>query len=359
MSRLYYKIIARDRKFYHVPIYLFLRALSIIYKSAVRFRLWCYGSGLLSAQKLDCRVISVGNLTLGGTGKTPMVMLIAETLRRHGRQPAILSRGYKGNSTQDINVVCDGQRILLSPETAGDEPVMMARRLKNIPVLTGRNRYRTGRYALERLGADTLILDDGFQHLGLHRDLNILLLDHRNPFGNGVLFPAGNLREPLTEIRRADIICVTRHTAEQENPEIDPAIEANVPIIKTNFHLKSVVRLDTGEEFDAKYLQHQNVAAFCGIAKPEDFRNILEQSQARVVFYRAFPDHHVYSPDDQKAIEKGALRAGAKFILTTEKDAVKLDNRSFGLPVLKVSIDLEIVEGLEVFNKHILNQNEE
>ncbi|MEC7641737.1 MAG: tetraacyldisaccharide 4'-kinase, partial [Nitrospinota bacterium] len=211
MSRLYYKIIDPDRKFYCQPIYFLLRAVSIIYKTLLIIRLWCYRSGVLRTRKLDCRVISVGNLTLGGVGKTPMVMMIAEALRRQGRKPAILSRGYKGNSLDAVNVVCDGERILLSSEMAGDEAVMMARRLKNIPILTGSNRYLTGQHALRHLDADTLILDDGFQHLCLYRDLNILLLDHRHPFGNGALFPAGDLREPVDEIRRAHILCITRH----------------------------------------------------------------------------------------------------------------------------------------------------
>lgn len=355
MSRLYYKIIDPDRKFYCEPIYYFLRAVSIIYKTAVMVRLWCYRSGIFSTRKLDGRVISVGNLTLGGTGKTPLVMMIAEALQRQGRKPAILSRGYKGNSSEPVNVVCDGEQILLSSENAGDEPVMMARRLKNIPVLTGRDRYLTGQHALRHLGADTLILDDGFQHLGLHRDMNILLLDHLHPFGNEVLFPAGDLREPIDEIRRADVICVTRYTAENNGPEIKDTVKRNVPTLKTALRLNSVLRVDTSEPLDQELLKDQNVAAFCGIAKPVDFRHILDRFHARLVWYRSFPDHYEYSAQELQGIERDALQAGAKYILTTAKDAVKLKDISFSVPVLQVIIDLEIIEGGDVFNRTILN----
>ena len=355
MDRLYYKIISPNRKFYYQPVYFFLWTVSIVYKTVLMIRFWCYRSGVLITRKLDCRVISIGNLTLGGTGKTPMVMMIAEALKRQGRKPAILSRGYKGNSSEEVNIVCDGKRILLSSETAGDEPVMMAQRLKNIPILTGSNRFLTGQHALQNLEIDTLILDDGFQHLGLHRDTNILLLDHRNPFGNGMLFPAGDLREPIDEIQRADIICITRHTGDNKEDEIKEITKWNIPTLKTNLRLNSLLQLDTGEHFDIEKLKNQKVAAFCGIAKAHDFRHILEQFQAHLVLYRSFPDHHAYSSQDLKSIEQDAIQAKVKYILTTAKDAVKLKDISFSIPVLQVIIDLEIIEGNEVFNQSILS----
>ncbi|MFQ5717015.1 MAG: tetraacyldisaccharide 4'-kinase [Nitrospinales bacterium] len=355
MNRLYYKIIDPDRKFYYLPLYLVLRALSIIYNKALQLRLWCYHSGFFPVKKLDCRVVSVGNLTLGGTGKTPMVMMMAEILRRHGCRPAILSRGYKGKSAEEVNVVCDGQSVLLSPDAVGDEPVMMARKLKNIPILTGRDRYKAGLHALQRLSVDTLILDDGFQRLDLHRDLNILLLDHRRPFGNGRLFPAGHMREPLREIRRADLICITRYTGGKKNPDTDPAIDRNIPIVKAALRLESVIRLDNGEALGADCLKNRRVAAFCGIAQPDDFKNTLETSQARVVYFRDFADHHAYSPSDQKAVEECARRAGAEWILTTEKDSVKLQENVFTLPVLKVCVGLKIIEGQEAFDEYLLD----
>jgi tetraacyldisaccharide 4'-kinase len=356
LENLYYKIIEGERKLYYAPALAILRAASIIYDAGLRLRRLCYRLGALPTRRLGCRVISVGNLTLGGTGKTPMVMLIADILRRHGRKPAILSRGYGGRgASRDVNVVCDGKRVLLSSEIAGDEPVMMAKRLGNVPVLTGADRYLTGDYARRELGADTLILDDGFQYIGLRRDLNILLFDSRRPVGNGLLFPAGTLREPPRELRRADMICFTRVADEKAAPVIDPRLLAGIPAVKSALRLKALARLDTGEAVDPRILNRRNVAAFCGIAKPDDFRCILERYGARLVLYRSFPDHHVYAPGDLKAVERDALAAGAGLLLTTEKDAAKLRDAVFALPALQLAVDIEIVAGAEIFEKLVLS----
>ncbi len=261
-ERLYYRVISPQRKFYHFPLYLILKVLSLFYFWGHCFRMWAYRWGLFPSHKLDCRVISVGNLTLGGTGKTPVVMMIAETLRGNGYKPGILSRGYGGNSNSEVNVVCDGKDILLSPDVAGDEAVMMAQRLKNVPVLVGSDRYQIGRYAIEHFGVDTLILDDGFQHLSLKRDMNILLFDHQRPFGNGQLFPAGELREPRKAARRADFVCITRYSGASYPPGIGEQLIKDLPIVKSTLRLDSLLKLDDGEVLDVKELHDQPVAAF-------------------------------------------------------------------------------------------------
>jgi len=353
-ERLYYQIITPQRKLYYSPIYLALKLLSLFYLWGHYFRMWAYRWDLFPSHKLGCRVISVGNLTLGGTGKTPVVMMIAEILRGNGRKPGILSRGYGGNSKDEINVVCDGKNILLSTEVAGDEAVMMAKRLRNVPVLVGSDRYQTGRYAIKHFGVDTLILDDGFQHLALKRDMNILLFDHQRPFGNGQLFPAGELREPKREARRADFVCITRYSGSSYPPGISEQLIKNLPLVKSTLRLDSLLNLD-GETFDIKKLQDQPVAAFSGIANPDDFRKLLEKSGARVVCYHPFPDHHEYTLADLKYIEDSARKSGAELILTTEKDAVKLNSNSTTIPLCKVALEMEILEGREIFNKHILS----
>jgi len=243
LEAFFYEVISPKRSWHLTPVYGMLRLFSVLYSFAQRVRAWGYRAKIFKTRRLDCRVISIGNLTLGGTGKTPTVMLVADTLRRRGFKPAILSRGYGGNSTEPVNVVCDGQQILLSPEAVGDEPVMMAGRLKDIPVLTGRARYQTGRYAIERFGADVLILDDGYQHLPLHRDLNILLCDETRPFGNGVIFPAGELREPLSAVQRADLICLTRCRGGNRTDPIDACNRQQAPVVKTGFRVQSVIDL--------------------------------------------------------------------------------------------------------------------
>lgn len=352
MSEIFYKIISPDRKWYWFPVFVILKLISFVYSLGHHFRLWAYRWGVFPSRKLDCRVISVGNLTLGGTGKTPFVMMIAETLRGNGLKPAILSRGYGGKSSNPVNVVCDGKQTLLSPEWAGDEAVMMAEKLKNVPVLTGPDRYQTGRYALEHFDIDTLILDDGFQHLALDRDLDILLFDHFRPLGNGHLFPAGELREPAGETRRADMVCFTRYSGGAIN--FDPRLLGSVPQVKTHLRLDSIIRMDDEEVLGAEILKNEPVAAFCGIAKPEGFRQILRDSQIQPKLFKSFPDHHPYTLQDIKELEARAIKEGAKFILLPEKDAVKLKGMKFTLPFFKVVIELEILEGRETFNKQLL-----
>ena len=351
MSELFYKIISPNRKWYWFPVFWFLRCLSFFYLLGHHFRLWAYRWGIFPRHSLDCRVISVGNLTLGGTGKTPFVMMIAETLRGNGYKPAILTRGYGGKSKKIVNVVCDGKSLLLSPDWVGDEAVMMAEKLKNVPIITGSDRFQTGRYALENFEIDTLILDDGFQHLALRRDLDILLCDHQRPLGNNYLFPAGELREPASETRRADMVCFTRYLGGPV--KFSQKFLGSIPQIKTHLRLDSIINMENDDVCDAEALKNQPVVAFCGIANPEGFRQILEDSQVQLKVFKAFPDHHVYSLQDIKDLESQALKEGGKLILVSEKDAVKLKDIKFSLPFYKVVIDLEILEGREIFNKKI------
>jgi len=354
-EQLYYRIISPQRKFYHFPGYLILKLLSIFYLWGHYFRMWAYRCDLFPSHKLECRVISVGNLTLGGTGKTPVVMMIAEILRGNGRKPGVLSRGYGGSSKNEINIVCDGKNILLSTEIAGDEAVMMAKRLKNVPILVGSDRYQTGRYAIKYFGVDTLILDDGFQHLALKRDMNILLFDHQRPFGNGQLFPAGELREPEKEALRADLVCITRYSGSSYPPGINEQLTKGLPVIKSTLRLDSLSNLYNGEVLEVKQLRDKSVSAFSGIANPNDFRKLLEKSGMRLVHYQPFPDHHEYTLNDIKHIEDSARKSGATFILTTEKDAVKINSNSTTLPFYKVALEMEILEGREIFNQQVLS----
>ena len=351
LEAFFHEVISPKRSLHLAPVYGLLRLVSVFYSLGQRLRARFYRRKIFQTRRLNCRVISIGNLTLGGTGKTPTVMMVADTLRRQGWKPAILSRGYGGKSRKLINVVCDGRQILLSPKVVGDEPVMMARRLKNIPVLTGRIRYETGKFAIEHFGADVLILDDGYQHLPLHRDLNILLCDATRPFGNGVVFPAGELREPLSAMSRADMICLTRYQEDNNTDRIDGCNRKRVPVIKTGLRVQSVIELNSGEETGIETVQHQPAEAFCGIAYPLDFFHTLEQMPVQIVNQNYFPDHHDYSTDELKTIENRAKQTGAKLLVTTEKDAVKLKGHAFDLPVYAVRVALEILEGKEEWDR--------
>jgi tetraacyldisaccharide 4'-kinase len=354
LESFFHEVISPKRPLHLMPVYGLLRLVSVFYALGQRVRASLYRQKIFHTRRLNCRVISIGNLTMGGTGKTPMVMMVADTLRRKGFKPAILSRGYGGQSRMPVNVVNDGRQTLLSPEAVGDEPVMMAQRLKDVPVLTGRIRYETGKYAIDHLGADVLILDDGYQHLSLHRDLNILLCDATSPFGNGVVFPAGELREPLSAMDRADLICLTRYGEGHSADRIDGCNRKRVPVIKTGVRVQSVVELNSGEETGIETIQHQPVEAFCGIAHPPSFFRLLEQVPVRIVNQNYYPDHHDYSADELNAIEGRAKQMGAKCIVTTEKDVVKLKGHAFDLPVYAVRISLEILEGQEELDQLLL-----
>ncbi|MFQ5482010.1 MAG: tetraacyldisaccharide 4'-kinase, partial [Nitrospinaceae bacterium] len=344
LQSLFFQVIGPKRRFYHQPMYWGLCWVSWAYAWAQRLRGWLYARGMIPTRRLRAPVISVGNLTLGGTGKTPVVMWIAETLRREGFRPAILSRGYGAEAPDEVNVVADGESVLMDPATAGDEPVMMARRLRGIPVLTGPSRYRLGLHAQERLQADVLILDDGFQHLGLARDLNLLLLDHRAPVGNGRVFPAGELREPVKAAHRADAVMLTRCRPGAPDLDVKTLVGRDAPLIKTALTAAGLHPLD-GDAAPGDGILGKPAAAFCGIGQPDDFFGTLETMGVRLTLRQGFPDHYDYPQGPLEAFAEAARREGAKRLVTTEKDAVKLEGRRLPLPVWVLKLDLKFLAG--------------
>jgi len=229
------------------PFCSFLYTLSLFYGAGVRLRNSLYDSRLFEAKRLPCPVVSVGNITVGGTGKTPMVILIANMLLRKGRRPVVLSRGYAAKGKRSLTVVSDGKRILAGPDESGDEPFLIAVSAGGVPVLTGRNRHTAGMHAIEKLGADTLVLDDAFQHRQVFRNVNILLLDAERPFGNGCLLPRGTMREPGGALRRADIIVLTRadeHASSGLKQKIE-RIRPDVPVFIAWHRPVGIVPLST------------------------------------------------------------------------------------------------------------------
>ena len=297
-----------------------LRTLSLAYGAAVALRNRLYDGELLRPTKLPCPVISVGNLTVGGTGKTPTVILLAALLKEHGYRPAVLSRGYGGDATVPVNVVSDGNRVCLGWHEAGDEPVMIAGALRGIPVLTGPKRSLTGKAAVERFGADLLILDDAFQHRSIHRDIDIVLLDAARPFGNGLLLPRGPLREPPHALRRAGILLRTGDADHEEPLREVPSLPSFRGILRP----RELVDAVTEQVSPLTVLRGEKVFAFAGIGSPESFRRGLTALGAEVVCFRAFNDHHPYGRSDVEALRLLAKDSRAARIVTTEKDAVRL-----------------------------------
>ena len=308
--------------------------LARLYGLLVKLRLWLYGSGLLLTQTLEHPVISIGNLTVGGTGKTPFVMYLAQLLLRRGFQPVVLSRGYGGKAERYNRVVSDGCQILCGPAECGDEPFLMARRLEGVPVLVGRNRYRSAQAPLLRKSSRRLVflLDDGYQHLALRRDLNILLLDATDPFGGNELLPRGRLREPLTGLRRADLVVITRAHRPLESELIQLTIRRLNPLVPISFFYHdgvAIYDLKNGRRFDLRQFINERVVVLAAIGNPAIFVEDLEHYQMRVADQFLYRDHHRFSQSELDQALARASQLSARAVITTEKDAVRLEGLSF------------------------------
>ncbi len=307
--------------------------LSSIYSAVLSGRDFLYRSGLKKTGKLSEKVISVGNLTLGGTGKTPAVIAIASEAKKRGLHPCILTRGYKGRAKGPC-VVSLGEGPVLNVTQAGDEPVLMSERMDGVPIIMGKNRFEAGLFALNNTPLEYInlfILDDGYQHLGLYRDKNILLIDVSNPFGNGKLFPEGILREPVSAVSRANAVVITK-TDTSCSASIDAlklAVREHNPAVQifTSFHKPTGFINSSGDMKDLESLTQKPVRAFAGIANPAHFKNLLASKGLSIANFRSYRDHHYYSQHD---IDKIVNDAGGMDIITTEKDLVKL--RKLNLP---------------------------
>jgi tetraacyldisaccharide 4'-kinase len=329
-----------------------LGILSFPYEGAVFLRNAAYDRHLVAQKKLPCPVISIGNLTVGGTGKTPTAIMLAALLKGRGYHPAVLSRGYRGKTKSSINVVSDGKGILMDWRDAGDEPVLIAQSLPGIPVLAGTDRFVTGMAAVERFGANVLILDDAFQHRRLFRDIDIVLLDAMRPLGNGFLLPRGTLRERPSSLGRADILLRTGVAEETEFLPGDIALPSFWGVHQPT----GIVSGKTGRIEPPGVLQGQKVFAFSGIGSPEAFRKSLAALGADVVSCRDFPDHHPYSDADMEELRRLAAPSGASCLITTEKDAVRLaDFPDFLTKISLLRISMEITP-LAPFTELILSR---
>lgn len=315
-----------------------LYAASIAYGIGVRARLFSYRSGILPTHRIPAKVVSVGNLTVGGTGKTPVAIFLAEFFRNDRKKVAILSRGY-GGSARGVSVVSDREGVLMGPAEAGDEPYLMATRLPGVPVVVSPDRVKAGLFALERFSPQVVILDDAFQHIRLERDINIVLMDSREGFGNGYLLPRGVLREPVSGLKRADFALVKGGKPEGRTLEL--LRSHSVPYIAFSYKPDSLYDIDSGKGLPLESLRGLKVAAISGIARPDSFIRSLEELGSTVSASLEFPDHHSYADADSRAITEKAR--GADLVVTTEKDGVKLKRLARQTPVfaLKVKVDID------------------
>jgi tetraacyldisaccharide 4'-kinase len=321
-----------------------LAGASLAYRGGLSLRRAAYVTGILRTRRLPCRVLAVGNLTVGGTGKTSLVEWLARELAGRGRRVVILSRGY-GRRGGDVRLVSNGRQVLLSSSQAGDEPVLLARRLTGVPIVVGRDRHRAGAWALPRFGPDVLLLDDGFQQRGLATDVDIVCLDARAPWGHRGLLPRGSLREPPAALRRAQFLVLTG-AAPGEVPDEIRRHAPGAPVAWARHEPESVVDPKTGAVGALESLRGQPLLAFAGIAMPERFAATLAGLAVAPRDFVAFPDHHPYTPWDLAALEARARAVGAVWLLTTEKDAVRLpEPGALPVHVLRVRLRLDDPEG--------------
>lgn len=321
---------------------------SVLYGSGVRFRLALYRFHLLPIRRLPLKVISLGNLTAGGTGKTPHAVLLALYLQRKGIKVAILSRGYRGTKSNTGAVISDGRSLLGTVAEGGEEPFLLAQKLPGVPVVIGKDRYRAGMLCAQQWQTEWVILDDGFQHLRLRREIDILLWPAHQPFGSEGLLPLGLLREPKKEIRRADGILITH--SERLDPsrrkDLVEQIRFQTPATPIFFseHKPMVLwRYPDQKVFHPAWLGGKRLLAFCGLADPESLRFSLQQLGADPVRLVQFPDHHFYREKDKRAMEKQSRSLDINLMVTTEKDALKLGQwEAADIQVLVLGIEVEI-----------------
>lgn len=364
----------RRRNWYDRALTDVLFIASRFYRMAIQFRIWMYDKRVIRNHALGCLVVSIGNLSCGGTGKTPVVEVFARTLSSQGRRVAILSRGYRSKKrslgyklmhmfqSQKIEippkVVSDGKDLLLESDYAGDEPYMLASNLRDVAVLVDKDRVKSGIYAVDRYQTDVIILDDGFQYLMLKPHINIVLVDSTDPFGNGHVLPRGILREPIKNIRRADYIFLTKSDGSHKLRHLKNFLRRHTrraEIIECTHRPQYLVELFSGGRREPlEKLKGAKVAALSAIAAPASFEGFLEQLGAELMLRDHYADHHRYTQQEIIDFVNQAKAAGAEFIVTTEKDAVRIPKlERCDVPIYYLRIQIDILSGQESFDQCI------
>ena len=353
------------------PVALVLYLCSLGYCGAVKLRELAYKNKTIRSKRLSCAVISIGNITVGGTGKTPMTIYIAKLMKELGYKAAVISRGYKGGAEKIGGVVSNGRKICMGPEQTGDEPYMIALNLTGFPVAVGQNRFEAGKIVIKKFDPDVIILDDAFQHLKIDRDINIVLLDKTHPVGNTCLIPRGILREPVAALQRGDVFILTR--SDNKRPEYLPQLRKftrDKPVFES-FHEPYIFKIVPGEtgrpgkiisdgasdNFD--FLKNKNLYLFSGIAVNNDFYRSVKKLKGNIKGFLEFSDHYEYSDKDFDNILQSAKKANADFIITTEKDYARIAHRvNWPIDLLVIGVEIVFKEKKDIFHAFIKNRLE-
>jgi len=358
------------------PMVIILSFLSIMYGNIVRLRHALYSWGFVKTKQLPCTVVSIGNITVGGTGKTPMTIYVARLLEQLGYNVAVISRGYKGKAENSGGVISEGDTFLMDVDDTGDEPIMMAVQLKNIPVLVGKRRFEMGMLAIQKFDSNIILLDDAFQHLKLKRDIDIVLLDSERPLGNTYMLPRGVLRERVSGLMRGDAFIMTRYDQKTDSSLnyqtvfSDFIIKEKIsdgPVFKS-FHTPYCFKVDKNSLFpiekitqtslsnDFTFLKHRKVLVFSGIAGNHHFRRTVDDTSCIISEFMGFPDHYRYSNTDLENIVSKAKTLKVEYIITTEKDYMRI-YQSLPWPVdlivvgVKISFEDDIAFQIFIKNK--------
>ena len=341
---------------------------SLVYEQLVNIKLLCYKAGILGKERLNCYVISLGNITVGGTGKTPTAQRLAKDIRDMGYKVVILNRGYRSKWHGEVGIVSDGKNLHMDAAEAGDEAYMLAKHLPNVPVLIGAERAVTGKYAIEHFGAEVAILDDGYQHWQLIRDMDILLVDAVNVFGNGHLLPRGTLRESMSHISRADVCLITKvDQAEAGAGEYIRSTvhkyNANAKIVESIHQPRCFIPLAewfidlASEGVSVESISGKKIVAVSAIGNPASFEQTLRDLGAEIVESIRYPDHHEYTVKEMQDVLQQADALGAESIVITEKDAVKIPaefaKSNWNIPIFVICVEVKFQAGASEFQNEL------
>lgn len=342
-------------------IFFIARPLGVFYAQVMRLRALCYLHDIFPRYKATVPVISVGNLTMGGSGKTPVVIHLARFLLEQGYKPAVISRGYGGKAHRPVNIVSDGVSLLLESYQAGDEPRLIAESVPGTIVLTGKKRHLPCQYAIDHYNCDILILDDGFQHMRVRRDIDLVLFNAASLFHHMHVLPGGLLREPFSALDRAHcfLIAGCNHGRPENIERFRSFLESNWPETQT---LQTQYLPDSYVDREGKILPLPAVSSpaygFCGIASPDRFFHTINTLPLDIVGTKRFSDHHHYTPATLARIEKEAIDAGAEILLTTEKDLVKLASLHTNLPLYAIRMEIRTDTSFTVFIRKMIDKHQ-
>lgn len=329
---------------------IFYLLLSAIYNILTSLRNNLYEANILKSKSIDCPVISIGNITTGGTGKTPIVQFISLNLVASGKKVAIISRGYKRES-KGFKLVTDGLNKPLNWKIIGDEPYLLAQNLKNIPIAVDSSKFRAGKILIDKFSPDVILLDDGFQHRKLNRDLDIVLINSKDKLTDYKLLPSGNLREKWNNISRADIIVLTKSNIYKPDDDILTMIANDVPFYKSTISIDNVTLYPENNIFNIDILKNKNVFIFSAIGDFMSFYRVINKSGANILGKKEYLDHYPITKEDLQEITREALTSGAEALVSTEKDYVKILNHKLDMPLFITKLSIEILEEESLLKK--------